>query len=89
MRLVPQTMAVKARACSSGGVPGAVPRDHRGALGAVCQAGYGPRGERHLRQAAQGRANLILDAELQDDTFRLRFDGLKRVGGHSDLGPFH
>jgi predicted RecB family nuclease len=32
---------------------------------------------------------LILDAELQDDTFRVRFDGLKRVDGHSDLGPFH
>jgi predicted RecB family nuclease len=34
-------------------------------------------------------ANLILDAEMQDDTFRVRFDGLKRVDGHSDLGPFH
>ena len=34
-------------------------------------------------------ANLILDAELQDDTFRVRFDGLKRIDGHSDLGPFH
>ena len=34
-------------------------------------------------------ANLILDAEMQDDTFRVRFDGLKWAGGHSDLGPFH
>ena len=34
-------------------------------------------------------ANLVLDAELQDDTFRVRFDGLKRIDGHSDLGPFH
>jgi hypothetical protein len=34
-------------------------------------------------------AGLVLDAELRDDTFGVRFEGLKRVDGHSDLGPFH
>jgi predicted RecB family nuclease len=34
-------------------------------------------------------AELILGAELEDETFDIRIDGLKRVEGHSDLGPFH
>ena len=31
----------------------------------------------------------ILDADLEDDRVRLRFDGLKRVEGPSKLGDFH
>jgi predicted RecB family nuclease len=31
----------------------------------------------------------VLGAEIRDDTFQIRFDALKRVEGHSDLGPFH
>jgi predicted RecB family nuclease len=34
-------------------------------------------------------ASYILDAELNDDVFRVRFDGLKKVNGRSDLGTFH
>jgi predicted RecB family nuclease len=31
----------------------------------------------------------VLDAVLEDDTLSLRFDGLKKVPGPSDLGDFH
>jgi predicted RecB family nuclease len=36
----------------------------------------------------QGAA-FVLDATLEDDTFSLRFDGLKKVDGPSKLGDFH
>ena len=36
----------------------------------------------------QGPA-FVLDATLEDDSFSLRFDGLKRVDGPSKLGDFH
>src|SRR5262245_8155245 len=36
----------------------------------------------------QGAA-FILDATLEDDTFALRFDGLKKVEGASKLGDYH
>jgi predicted RecB family nuclease len=43
-----------------------------------------------LTVAALKRGPLfILDASLEDETFSLRFDGLKRVEGHSKLGDFH
>jgi predicted RecB family nuclease len=38
-----------------------------------------------LRQGA----SFVLGAEIRDDTFQIQFDALKRVEGHSDLGPFH
>jgi predicted RecB family nuclease len=34
-------------------------------------------------------ASFILDAELQHDAFHVRFDCLKKVDGHSDLGRYH
>ena len=46
-------------------------------------------GVRITRAELRKGTNLILDAELQDDTFGVRFDGLKRVDGHSDLGSFY
>ena len=53
-------------------------------LGQGCTAGQAVTHD-ELRRGAP----LILDAELQDGTFRIRFDALKRVDGHSDLGSFH
>ena len=35
------------------------------------------------------RAAVILDGDLDDDTFSLHFDGLERLDGGSDLGDFH
>jgi predicted RecB family nuclease len=35
------------------------------------------------------RKRLILDAVMDDETFLLRFDGLLRVDGSSELGRFH
>src|SRR5688572_22026919 len=34
-------------------------------------------------------AAFVLDATLEDDTFSLRIDGLKRVDGSSKLGDYH
>lgn len=34
-------------------------------------------------------AAFVLDAELRDDSLSIRFDGLKRVDGRSQLGDFH
>jgi predicted RecB family nuclease len=34
-------------------------------------------------------ASFIFDAEVRDGNFQVRFDGLKKVDGHSDLGAFH
>ena len=44
-----------------------------------------------LLTAAALRAgpSFVLDAALEDDLLSLRFDGLKRVPGHSLLGAFH
>jgi len=37
----------------------------------------------------QRGAAFILDATLEDDTFSLRFDGLKKVDGPSKMGDYH
>jgi predicted RecB family nuclease len=55
---------------------------------------------RYARQGVSSGINLIcselrhgtafvLDAELRDDSLHIRFDGLKKVDGYSDLGAFH
>jgi len=41
------------------------------------------------RGKLQEGPSFILDAEFQDDEFQLRFDGLKKLDGASDLGAFH
>jgi predicted RecB family nuclease len=56
----------------------------RGRLGEGCI--IGPSISRNdLRQGTP----FVLGPEMRDDTFHLQFDALKRVEGHSDLGPFH
>src|SRR4051812_36841689 len=43
-----------------------------------------------LTRSALSKATFfILDADLRDECFSVRFDGLKKVDGRSDLGDFH
>jgi predicted RecB family nuclease len=56
----------------------------RGRYGEGCVTGLSI-SRSDLRQGAP----FVLGAEMRDDPFQIQFDALKRVEGHSDLGPFH
>jgi predicted RecB family nuclease len=62
---------------------------------AIAEALRGRHGEGCLIGLSISRSDLrqgapfVLGAEIRDDTFQIQFDALKRVEGHSDLGPFH
>src|SRR6516225_9217822 len=39
--------------------------------------------------ALRAGPSFVLDTTLEDDSLSLRYDGLKRISGHSLLGAFH